>query len=731
MAAMMLVSTIVIGWCHDFEADGIYYNYNADGTSVSVTAKDETYGWMVYKDVVTVPGEVTCNGATYSVTAIGEKAFYSCQSLTGVVLPSTVTLIGDNAFARSTNLVSVNIPEGVTRIGVGAFMGDSRLEGIALGPHVTSLGASCFNGCNRLATVTVDALNPVYDSRDNCNAIIESATNALLYGCVNTVIPSTVTSIASGAFAQNTVPGQLVIPPSVISIADNAFSYSYGLTDLVLTDGLYSIGANAFAHCHSLTGLTLPSTLTVIGAEAFAGCWSLTSIAVDEENGTYDSRNDCNALIETATGTLLLGCINTIIPQGVTSIGPSSFAWSKITTVNIPEGVTTISDYAFDHCYSISELTFPNTLVSIGYSAFNGAYSGLETLKLPNSLNSIGGYAFACCSGMTGIDFGMGLKNIGHHAFFSCSGLTELNLPQSLLSIGDDAFMGCTGLTSVTIPVSVTHVGSAAFQACENLTQMNVDPASLTFDSRDDCSAIIETATGTLVAGCVATVIPGTVTALGDGAFCECIGLNSIAIPPSVTSIGNHAFDCCYDMDNISLPPGLLTIGNSAFAGCEKLVYMTIPDHVITIGDSAFYDCPWLNYLNLGRELSYIGRAAFYGTNLITLTCQAMEPPAIADEDCFWHYGSFSDATLKVPAPALDRYRNADYWCLFPLMVGNGDVDGNGRTTISDVTALIDYLLGGEDGPSSLVAADMNNDNRITISDVTCLIDLLLLEGRH
>ena len=108
-----------------------------------------------------------------------------------------------------------------------------------------------------------------------------------------------------------------------------------------------------------------------------------------------------------------------------------------------------------------------------------------------------------------------------------------------------------------------------------------------------------------------------------------------------------------------------------------------------------------------------------------------MEPPAIADEDSFWHYGSFSDATLKVPAPALDRYRNADYWCLFPLMVGNGDVDGNGRTTISDVTALIDYLLGGEDGPSSLVAADMNNDNRITISDVTCLIDLLLLEGRH
>ena len=728
MAAMMLVGSIVVGWCHDFEVDGIYYNYNDDGESVSVTAKDETYGWLVYKDVVTIPGEVTCDGRTYRVTAIGKKAFYSCSSLTGVVLPPTVTVIDDNAFARNSNLTTVNIPEAVTTIGAGAFIGDSRLACISLGSNVTHIGSNCFNGCIKLTSITVDALNPVYDSRDSCNAVIEKATNTLLYGCGKTVIPPSVTSIGSRAFAQNTVPGSLVIPSSVQSIGDHAFANSYGLTNLEITDGVRNIGDNAFGHCHSLVSLTLPSTLTSVGTDAFAGCWSLTSIAVDEGNQTYDSRNDCNAIIETATGTLLLGCINTIIPHGVTSIGSSSFAWSKITTVNIPEGVTTIGDYAFDHCYYIDELSLPNTLVSIGYSAFNGAYSGLKNLKLPNSLDSIGGYAFACCSGLTDIDFGQGLKSIGHHAFFACSGLTELNLPPSLLSIGDAAFLSCSGLTSVTIPASVTHVGSAAFQACENLTQMNVDPASVTFDSRDNCNAIIETATGTLVAGCVATVIPGTVTALGDGAFCECIGLNTIDIPESVTAIGAHTFDYCYDLATITLPPHLKSIGNSAFAGCERLICVIIPDEVTSIGDSAFYDCPWLNYLYLGRELGYIGHAAFYGTNLITLTCDAMEPPVIAAEDSFWHYGSFSDATLCVPSPAVNRYSSAQYWSLFPTIVAHGDVDGDGKVTISDVTAMIGHLL-ANDQSGILVAADMNNDFCVTISDVTTLIGLLLGEN--
>lgn len=730
LLVLLMMGVAIPGFSHDFEVDGIYYYYNDDGTTVSVAPKNSNQSWMAYTNDVVVPAWVDYGGMTYTVTVVADSAFYSCPSLRSVTLPETVIAIGHWALARNTNLVSVNIPESVTRIGDWAFANDSHLTSIALGAAVT-LGERVFHGCTSLALMTVNPLNPRYDSRENCNAIIERATNSLLYGCKNTVIPVTVTSIAPHAFQMGAAPEPLTIPGTVTSIGDEAFTYCSGLTNLTLEEGVQHIGNEAFSHCHTLAGIMLPATVTTIGEDAFAGCWNVTDIVIDEDNPVYDSRHNCNAIIETATGVLLLGCKNTVIPEGITAIGHSSFAWSKITAVHIPEGVTRIEDYAFDHCYYVDLLSLPSTLSTIGYSAFNGAYINLTNLVFPNSLVSIGGYAFACCDGLQNIDFGNGLQSIGNNAFFSCDGLTELHLPGSLLSIGDNAFLGCSGLTSVEIPASVTHIGMAAFQACENLTQLTVNPASVTFDSRDRCNAVIETATGTLVAGCIATVIPPTVTTLDNGAFCECIGLRSIDIPASVTAIGAHTFDYCYDLDTIALPPHLKTIGNAAFAGCERLVYVKIPDEVTTIGDSAFYDCPWMEYLILGRSVNSIGTCAFYGTNLITLTCRAMEPPVIAGEDSFWHYGNFSNATLCVPALVLNRYRSADYWNLFPTIVGQGDINGDGAFTISDITALISCLLSGNYSAAQLVAADINDDYRLTIRDITALIGLLLSEGNH
>lgn len=732
LPVLLMLGMAVTAQSHDFEVDGIYYNFNADGTTVSVTAKNITQSWMAYTNDVIVPASVTYDGETYAVTAVDDNAFNSCSSLRSVTLPSSIMTIGSYAFSRNTNLTSVNIPARVTSIGEFAFSNASKLSEVALGSQVVTIGEGAFNGCNSLTSMTVDAANPRYDSRDSCNAIIETATSTLLYGCKNTVIPGSVTAIGAGAFKLCTAPSTLTIPGSVRTVGDDAFNYSYGLTTLFIEEGLTTLGNSAFSHCHSLTSIALPASLVNIGDEAFAGCWSVTGITVDETNPRYDSREGCNALIETATGVLLMGCKNTVIPSGVTVIGRSSFAWSKITTVHIPEGVTRIEDYAFDHCYNVDDLTLPSTLVTIGYSAFNGAYVNMKTLTFPSSLVSIGGYAFACCSGVKDIDFGNGLQSIGSNAFFNCSGLTELHLPNSLLSIGDNAFLSCTGLTSVEIPASVTHIGIAAFQACENLTRLTVNPASPTFDSRDDCNAVIETATNTLIAGCIATVIPGTVTALDNGAFRETIGMRSIDIPASVTAIGAYVFDYCYDLDTITLPPHLKSIGRGAFAGCERLVYVTIPDEVTSIGDSAFYDCPWMSYLVLGRSMEYIGHAAFYGTNLLTLTCMAKVPPVIAGEDSFWHYGNYSDATLVVPAPDIEAYQTADYWSLFPTIVAMGDVDGDGGVSIGDVTALISLLLAGNPDVAQVAAADVNNDFKITIRDVTDLISFLLHDvGPH
>ena len=721
MALLVALITALEAMCFDFQADGIYYSINADGATVSVAAP--TYSWQ-YKDAVTIPSGVAYNGATYTVVAIGDKAFYSCTSLASVELPATITAIGANAFGRDYNLKSVNIPDGVTTIGESAFEGDRNLTSVSLGSRLSSIGENAFNGCSGLTSIMVDEDNTVYDSREGCNAVVERATNTLVIGCKNTTIPSTVTAIGKRAFAWCSAPATLTIPGSVNSIGDEAFLRCNGVATLTLSDGVRDIGAQAFSYCTSLTDLIIPQSVTHIGEEAFAGCWSLSSLRVDEGNPVYDSREGSNTLIETASGRLLMGCNNSFIPQGIVTIGRSSFAWSKVTTVNIPEGVTAIEDYAFDHCYYISELSLPSTLVSIGYSAFNGAYN-LTNLKLPDSLVSIGGYGFACCSGLEQIDFGHGLQYIGNNAFFSC-GMTELELPNSLLSIGDNAFLGCTGLTHINIPASVTHIGCAAFQACENLTRLTVDPASPTFDSRDDCNAVIETATNTLVAGCIATVIPGTVTALDNGAFCECIGLHTIDIPSSVRHIGDHTFDYCYHLDTITLPPHLQSIGKCAFAGCESLTHIMIPNTVTSIGDSAFYDCPGLNYITLGTDLTSIGAMAFYGCNFITVSSKSMTPPVIAGEDSFWHYGSFSNATLKVPGPSINKYQNAEYWSLFPRIIGFGDVDEDGKVSINDVTSLIDILLSGAATSSQMIAADVDSDFQVTISDVTWLIDLLL-----
>lgn len=574
---ILLLAAVAPAQGHDFEVGGIYYNINDDGTTVSVTCKDNTHSWMTYTNEVIIPETVDHDGVGYTVTAVEDSAFYGCSRLSDVTIPATII----------------------------------------------------------------------------------------------------------------------------------------------------SIGNRAFTFCNSLVCIALPASLVSIGTDAFAGCWSVTDIVVDDDNPVYDSRDGCNAIIETATGTLLKGCVNTVIPDGITVIGQNAFSWSKVSEVIIPEGVTAIEDYAFDHCYDITNLSLPNTLRTIGCNAFDAAFR-MTSLTIPGSVTAIGDYAFHCCSGLPGVDFQEGAPLVfGDCAFYQCGGLKSLTLPNTLQSIGDYCFFECDSLASVHIPTSVAHVGQAAFGGCPELTTMTVDAANPTLDSRAGCNAIIETVTGTLLAGCPATVIPDGVTALGDGAFAECIGLNTIHIPEGVTAIGARTFDTCYDLDTIVLPQSLVTIGDYAFASCETLVYMTIPDAVESIGKSAFYDCPWMTYLTLGKGLSFIGDGAFNGCNLVKVNCRATTPPAMATTSSFWQYGSFSGATLCVPVASVGLYQSDEYWSLFPVIVGQGDLDGDGRITIGDVTILIDMLLGRDVGLYG-EAADVNADHDVNIADVTSLIDLLL-----
>ena len=301
MTALLLLCCTVAG-AADFEVDGIYYDIlSSEDKTVEVTR-----GSNKYSGAVTIPASVTYNSITYSVTSIGDYAFASCSGLT-----------------------SINIPAGVTSIGKWAFY-----------------------SCSGLRSIVVGDGNSVYDSRGNCNAIIETASNTLILGCKKTIIPSSVTSIGNYVFSNCTGLRSIVIPASVTSIGERAFYYCTGLRSIVIPASVTSIGESAFQSCTGLRSIVIPASVTSIGESAFQSCTGLTSIVVDEENTAYDSRNNCNAIIETASNTLILGCKKTIIPAGVTSIGKNAFygctGLTSITSHIVAEDLFTPGNYAFN-----------------------------------------------------------------------------------------------------------------------------------------------------------------------------------------------------------------------------------------------------------------------------------------------------------------------------------------------------------------------------------------------
>ena len=368
------------------------------------------------------------------VTEIAKRAFEDCTSLTSVVIPKGVTKIGDDAFSGCTSLKSIVIPEGVTEIGEYAFYGCTSLINIVIPSSVTEIGEYAFKGCTSLTSIVVEEGNSVYDSREGCNAIIETATNTLIKGCNSTIIPSSVTEI----------------------------------------------GYDAFSRCTSLTNIVIPSSVKK-RKHAFSGCTSLTSIVVEEGNSVYDSREGCNAIIETATNKLIEGCNSTIIPSTVTEIGGAAFyGCISLANIVIPSSVTAIGNNAFNGCESLKSIEISSSVTVIGEGAFQNCTS-LTNVVIPEGVTAIESRAFSGCTSLTSIVIPEGVTKIGSEGFIDlarvfdgCTTLTSVVINGKIKKIARQTFRGCTALESITLPTGVNKIEWDAFEGCTSLKAINV-----------------------------------------------------------------------------------------------------------------------------------------------------------------------------------------------------------------------------------------------------------------
>ena len=496
-----------------------------------------------------------------SVTSIGERAFWGCESLTSIHIPDSVTSIEEKAFSSCGRLTSIHIPDSVTSIGEEAFFGCGSLISIHIPDNLTDIGILAFSYCESLTSLHIP---------DSVTSIGKKA----LWGCKSLAslhIPDSVTSIGDYAFYCCKNLTSIPIPDSVTSIGERVFWGCESLTSIHISDSMTSIEFGAFYGCRSLTSIHIPDSVTSIGDSAFADCSSLTAITVSEYNEKYDNRDNCNAIIDSGTNKLIVGCRNTVIPDSVTSIGERAFFYCRsLTSIHIPDSVTSIGEEAFWGCKSLASLHIPDSVTSIGASAFSGCGS-LTSIHIPDSVTSIGEGAFRGCESLTSIHISDSMTSIGDSAFYGCRSLTSIHIPDSVTSIGDSAFADCESLTSIRIPDSVISIGYQAFLSCESLTSIH---------------------------------IPDSVTSIEEKAFSCCGSLTSIRIPDSVTSIGKSAFSFCRSLTSIHIPDSVTSIGDYAFADCRSLTSIHIPDSVTSIGEGAFAGCTSLTsiYIPIGTR---------------------------------------------------------------------------------------------------------------------------------
>ena len=536
-------------------SDGVPINYDwiNNNTELAVSCYYESDNpYNDYTGDVVIPESVEYGGKTYKVTSISSMAFFNCRSLTSVTIPNNVTTIGEEVFDHCFSLASITIPNSVTFIDI-----------------------NCFED------------TPWYKNQPD--GLIYAGKVAYKY---------------KGKMPANT---HIDIKDGTLGISSRAFSGYTSLTSVTIPSSVTNIGYDAFENT-SITSIIIPKSVTDIKSTAFRGCSGLASIQVESDNQYYDSRNNCNAIID-SNNQLIIGCKNTIIPNSVTSIG----------------------NYAFSRC---------------------------------------------------------------------------------------------TGLTSVIIPKSVTSFSYNSFRGCSSLASIQVESGNPNYDSRNNCNAIIQTSSNTLVFGIKSTIIPYTVTFIGESAFYDCSGLTSITIPNSVTSIGQYAFWGCSGLVYVTLPSRLTSIGYNAFNGCNRLtdVYCNAVNVPSKSSDAFFYT------ENITLHVPYESLIAYKSTepwNKFKSYSSLSSSDLQASEKCSKPTIGFVDGKFIFNCETPEVF----YKWIVSTPYGN---NGNGGSVPSPITLNVFATKPGY-LPSDVtiyefsgLVGDVNGDNKVDVADHVKLSEIIM-----
>ena len=461
------------------------------------------------------------------------------------------------------------------------------------------------------------------------------------------------TSIGEEAFYDCDGLTSITIPENsqLTSIGNGAFKDCDGLTSITISEGVTSIEWGAFYNCSSLTSITLSenSQLTSIGGYAFYNCSSLTSITLPDgvtsigEKAFYDCANLCkvfnNSSLSLSKGSSSNGYVAyyaKVIYQGgkPTTIGDFQFYTS--------EGIHSLVNYIGNDTEVVLPDSYNGESYEIGIAAFRGC-DGLTAINIPEGVTSIGDYAFSNCDGLTSIVIPKGVTSIGSDAFSGCSSFEQVTI--NCANVGN-WFGGNSSIKEVVLGEGVTSIGYGAFSGCTGLTSIVVLAGNSVYDSRGGCNAIIVTSCDSLIQGCSSTIIPESVTSIGNYAFDGCSSLTAITIPESVTSIGDYAFRDCSILTSITLPDGVTSIGSGAFEDCSRLTSITLPDGVTSIGYYAFRECSSLTAISIpeNSQLTSIGDYAFQDCSSLTSITLPASVTSIGD-DIGRSCGVFSNCT--------------------------------------------------------------------------------------